>query len=425
MRYSAEMNVLLIGSGGREHAIALALAKSPRLDRLFVSPGNPGTAALGQSVVLDLSDHAAVAAFCKLMSIGLVVVGPEVPLVAGLVDDLTAAGIAAFGPSKAAARLEGSKSFAKAFCARHAIPTARHACFTDAEQAKAHVRKQGLPIVIKADGLAAGKGVTVARDLADAEAAIDKSLSGAFGRAGETIVVEECLQGEEASFFALCDGKTAVPFSSARDHKRAFDGETGPNTGGMGAYSPAAGLDAERIMREIVTPALAGMAEEGAPYKGVLYAGLMISSDGPKLIEFNVRFGDPEAQVLLPRLEDDLLSLMLASVEGRLDPRAPRFSPMTALCVVLAAQGYPEAPVKGSEIRGLERAQAMPLVTVTHAGTKSAGGKLLADGGRVLNVTALGADIAEAQQRAYAAIDAIEWPGGFCRRDIGGRHPLG
>jgi phosphoribosylamine--glycine ligase len=415
------MNILLIGSGGREHAIALALAKSPRLEKLFLAPGNPGMAALGETVRLDLADHASVASFCKLMRIDLVVIGPEAPLVAGLVDDLSRAGIAAFGPSKAAARLEGSKSFTKDFCARHKIPTARYAVFTKAEEAKAYAREKGAPIVVKADGLAAGKGVIVATTIAEAEEAIDRIFAGAFGGTGEKIVIEEFLDGEEASFFALCDGKTALGFSSAQDHKRAFDGERGPNTGGMGAISPARGLDEDRVMREIIKPTLQGMEEEGAPFKGVLYAGLMIGASGPKLIEFNVRFGDPEAQVILPRLEDDLVALIEAAVAQKLGTKTPRFSPLAALCVVLAAKGYPDAPLKGTEIKGLEKVQALPFVTITHAGTKRAGGKLLADGGRVLNVTALGADMAEARDRAYAAVDVIDWPEGFCRRDIGWR----
>jgi phosphoribosylamine--glycine ligase len=415
------MKVLLIGSGGREHAIALALAKSPRLEKLFMAPGNPGMAALGEIVALDLSDHAAVENFCKLMGINLVVVGPEAPLVAGLADDLKVAGVKCFGPSKAAAQLEGSKSFAKDFCARHKIPTARYKSFSDANEAKAYVRSAGAPIVVKADGLAAGKGVIVAETLAEAEAAIDKIFSGAFGGAGEKMVIEEFLEGEEASFFALCDGKRALAFSSAQDHKRAFEGETGPNTGGMGAYSPAPIVDEARVLDEIITPALKGMAEEGAPFTGVLYTGLMITKEGPKLIEFNVRFGDPEAQVILPRLEDDLLSLMEAAAEGHLDDKAPRFLSKTALCVVLAAKGYPDVPQKGSEISGLERTEALPFVTITHAGTKRLGKKILADGGRVLNITALGDDVAEAAERAYAAVDAIEWPEKFFRRDIGWR----
>lgn len=416
------MNILLIGSGGREHAIAVALAKSPLLERLFAAPGNPGMESLARCVPLDVADHQAVAAFCKGNGVDLVVVGPEAPLVAGLVDDLTAAGIKAFGPSKAAARLEGSKSFTKAFCARYAIPTADYACFTDAASALAHVRAKGAPIVIKADGLAAGKGVTVALSLAEAEAAIETLFSSGLGES--RIVIEEFLEGEEVSFFALCDGTHAVSFASAQDHKRVGEGESGPNTGGMGAYSPAPIMDAqmsERVMREIITPTLHGMAVAGAPFKGVLFAGLMICAEGPKLIEYNVRFGDPETQAILPRLEEDLLPLMLACAGGCLLERPARLSPLTALTVVLAAKGYPGAPLRGSEILGLEEAEAMPFVAITHAGTKRDGQRLIADGGRVLNVTAAGADVAEARDRVYAAIAMIDWPGGFYRRDIGWR----
>jgi phosphoribosylamine---glycine ligase len=418
------MNLLLLGSGGREHAIAIALAKSPLLETLFVAPGNPGMAALARAVALDLKDYSSIIAFCNANHIDLVVVGPEAPLVAGIVDDLTAAGIKSFGPSKAAARLEGSKAFAKDFCTRYKIPTAPYACFTGAVSAKAYVSGKGAPIVVKADGLAAGKGVTVAASIEDAEAAIDRMFSGDFGEAGQTILVEDFLDGEEVSFFALCDGARAIEFASAQDHKRVGEGERGPNTGGMGAYSPAPVMDArmrERVMRTIVAPALKGMAAMGAPFKGVLFAGLMICADGPRLIEYNVRFGDPETQAMLPRLEEDLLALLLACVEERLSERPARLSAKTALSVVLAAKGYPGALVRGSEIHGIERAGAMPFVSITHAGTKREGQKLIADGGRVLNVTGVGADVTEARAHAYAAIDMIDWPGGFCRRDIGWR----
>ena len=418
------MNVLLLGSGGREHAIAIVLAKSPLLTTLFVAPGNPGMANLGQAVVLDVADHSAIASFCEVMAIDLVVIGPEAPLVDGIVDHLTAAGIKAFGPSKAAARLEGSKAFAKDFCRRHAIPTAAYACFTDAASAKAFVREKGAPAVIKADGLAAGKGVTVAMSLEEAEAAIDTIFSGPLGKAGERIVIEDFLEGEEVSFFALCDGTHALNFASAQDHKRVGEGESGPNTGGMGAYSPAPVMDAnmtEKVMQEIVAPTLKGMSDIGASFKGVLFAGLMLCADGPKLIEYNVRFGDPETQAMLPRLDEDLLPLLLACVEGGLPERPVRLLPLTALSVVLAAKGYPGAPLRGSEILGLARAEAMPFVMITHAGTKREGQKLVADGGRVLNVTGIGADVVEARARAYAAIDMIDWPGGFYRRDIGWR----
>ena len=418
------MNVLLLGSGGREHAIAIALAKSPLLETLFAAPGNPGMASIARAAPLDIKDHPAVAHFCKANRIDLVVVGPEAPLVAGIVDELTAEGIKAFGPSKAAARLEGSKIFAKDFCVRHKIPTAPYTRFADALSAKVYVRENGAPIVVKADGLAAGKGVTVAASIEEGEAAIDRMFSGEFGEAGQTILVEDFLDGEEVSFFALCDGARAMEFASAQDHKRVGEGERGPNTGGMGAYSPAPVIDArmrERVMRTIVAPTLKGLAEMGTPFKGVLFAGLMICADGPRLIEYNVRFGDPETQAMLPRLEEDLLALLLACVEERLLERPARLSAKTALSVVLAAKGYPGAPVKGSEIHGIERAAAMPFVAITHAGTKLQGQKLLADGGRVLNVTGLGADVADARARAYAAIDVIDWPGGFYRRDIGWR----
>ena len=418
------MNVLLIGSGGREHALAAALTRSPRLTSLFIAPGNPGTESLGRNVTLDVGNHAAVVDFCKLMQIGLVVVGPEAPLVAGLVDDLDAAGIAAFGPSKAAAQLEGSKGFTKDLCREFAIPTADYERFTSAAPAKAYVRQRGAPIVVKADGLAAGKGVIVAMSVAEAEAAVDLIFGGAFGAAGAEVVVEDFLDGEEASFFALCDGERALAFASAQDHKRVGDGDTGPNTGGMGAYSPAPIMSEDmsaRVMREIIAPTMAGMKARGIPFKGVLFAGLMIGQQGPKLIEFNARFGDPETQVMLPRLEEDLLALLLAAAQGHLPSGPVKLSPQTALTVVFAARGYPDAPERGSEIGSLGKAEAMEGITVFHAGTKRDGTKLVANGGRVLNVTARAATVAEAQRRAYAAINAIDWPGGFCRRDIGWR----
>jgi phosphoribosylamine--glycine ligase len=418
------MNVLLIGSGGREHALALSLVKSPSLTKLFIAPGNPGTAKVGENVVLDVADHSAVVDFCRLMRIEFVVVGPEQPLVEGIVDALEAAGISAFGPTKAAARLEGSKSFTKELCRRYSIPTAAFGRFSEREAALDYVRLRGAPIVVKADGLASGKGVVVAQTLAEAEDAIQSMFSGAFGSAGAEVVIEELLEGEEISFFALCDGKRALPFGSAQDHKRAGDGDTGPNTGGMGAYSPApifAPDLQERVMREIVTPTIQAMAAEATPFKGVLYAGLMVCSDGPKLIEYNARFGDPETQAMLPRLQSDLLSLMQQCARGNLTANSIKLSSDTALTVVIAAKGYPDAPKKGTEIRGLEKAERMPGVIVTHAGTRRDGARLLADGGRVLNVTAIAPDIAEARRRAYAAIDAIDWPDGFCRRDIGWR----
>ncbi|WP_159729139.1 phosphoribosylamine--glycine ligase [Methylosinus sp. Ce-a6] len=418
------MNVLLIGSGGREHAIARTLTKSARLSRLYAAPGNPGMAEVAELVRLDAADHDAIARFCAEKNIELVVVGPEQPLVEGLADSLRARGVAVFGPSKAAARLEGSKGFVKDLCRANAIPTADYERFDDETKALAYLREKGAPIVVKADGLAAGKGVVVAETLAEAETAVRAMFSGAFGKSGAEVVIEEKLEGEEASFFVLCDGTRALPFASAQDHKRAGDGDTGPNTGGMGAYSPAPCFTPEteaRVMREIVAPTLRAMREMGAPFQGVLFVGLMLTSRGPQLIEFNVRFGDPETQVMLPRLEDDLLELMFACATGALPERAIRFSPKAALTVVLAAQGYPGTPLTGAEINGLARAGEIAGVTVTHAGTRREGDKLLAAGGRVLNVTALGDSVREAQALAYRGVDAIDWPEGFCRRDIGWR----
>jgi phosphoribosylamine--glycine ligase len=418
------VNVLLLGSGGREHALALQIAKSPLLGQLFAAPGNPGIAEVATCVALDPADATAVVDFCRVMDVGFVVVGPEAPLVAGLVDALAAAGIKAFGPRRAAAQLEGSKGFTKDLCTAFAIPTAAAAQFSDADTAKEYIRSRGAPIVVKADGLASGKGVVVAQSIAEAEAAVDQMLGGLFGAAGQTLVIEDFLDGEEISFFALCDGKNARAFASAQDHKRVGEGDTGPNTGGMGAYSPAPIMDealSARVMDEIINPALRGMAQMGTPFVGVLFAGLMLTKDGPKLIEFNVRFGDPETQAILPRLQGDLLALMLACAEGRLIRQSFSLSPQRALTVVLAAEGYPGTPKKGTEIRCLDKAAALPGVVITQAGTKREGGRLLADGGRVLNVTGLGATLAEAQARAYAAVDAIDWPGGFCRRDIGWR----
>jgi phosphoribosylamine--glycine ligase len=417
------MNVLLIGAGGREHALAVALAKSPLLEKLFVAPGNPGTAKVAHNVALDPADFAAVIGFCHVQAIGFVVIGPEQPLVDGLVDALEAAGIKAFGPNKAAARLEGSKGFTKDICAKYNIPTGSYRRFTEREPALAYLRQQGAPIVVKADGLAAGKGVTVAMSLAEAEAAVESLFDGAFGAAGAEAVIEAFLEGEEASFFALCDGDKALAFASAQDHKRVGDGDQGPNTGGMGAYSPAPVMTPEisaRVMAEIIEPTVAAMKAEGCPFKGVLFAGLMIGKHGPQLIEFNTRFGDPECQVMLARLEDDLLGLLLACAEGRL-PDAVHLSPKTALTVVLAALGYPASPKKGGVIEGIEKAEAIEGVSVTHAGTRLAEGKLLANGGRVLNVTALAGDVAAAQALAYQGVDAITFPEGFWRRDIGWR----
>jgi phosphoribosylamine--glycine ligase len=418
------MNILILGSGGREHALAWKIAASPLVERLFCAPGNAGIAAIAELVALDVTDHASVIAFCRQRNVGLVVVGPEGPLCAGIVDDLTGAGIKAFGPSKAAARLEGSKGFTKDLCKANNIPTAAYERFTAAAPAKAYVRAQGAPIVIKADGLAAGKGVVVATSVAEAEAAIEMMFGGDLGAAGAEVVVEEFLDGEEASFFALCDGETAMPLASAQDHKRVFDGDEGPNTGGMGAYSPAPVMTADmtqRAMDEIVLPTVAAMKAMGAPYKGVLYAGLMITPAGPKLIEYNVRFGDPECQVMMLRLMSDLVPALLACSDGMLRNFDLRWFPDAALTVVVAAKGYPGSYAKGSVIEGLDAAAQVEGVEIFHAGTLADGDRILANGGRVLNVSALGKTVAQAQSRAYAAIDRIRWSEGFCRRDIGFR----
>jgi phosphoribosylamine---glycine ligase len=417
------MNVLVIGSGGREHALAWKIAASPMLTKLYAAPGNPGIAREAECVALDSADHAAVAGFCREKAIDLVVVGPEGPLVAGLADDLSAAGIRVFGPSGKAAQLEGSKGFTKDLCAKYSIPTGAYQRFNNAPKAKAYVRSQGAPIVVKADGLAAGKGVTVAMTVAEALNAIDACFEGAFGDAGAEVVVEAFLAGEEASFFCLCDGKTALPFGTAQDHKRVGEGDTGPNTGGMGAYSPAPVMTPEIIrstMTEIIEPTLRGMAEMGAPFSGILFAGLMITDDGPMLIEFNTRFGDPECQVLMLRLKDDLLVLMKAAADGQLLHMSARWRDDAALTVVMAADGYPGTPKKGSVIRGLEEA-AETGAEIFHAGTALSDGQVIANGGRVLNVTAMGRTVTEAQTKAYAAIEKIDWPDGFCRKDIGWR----
>ena len=418
------MNVLLIGGGGREHALAWKLRQSPLLARLYCTPGNAGIEAAAERVALDVADPAAVIRFCKESAIGFVVIGPEAPLVAGLADDLEAAGIKVFGPSREAARLEGSKGFTKDLCAAHGIPTAAYRRFADAASAKAYVATQELPVVVKADGLAAGKGVVIAATREEAESAIDACFSGAFGAAGSEVVIEEFLDGEEASFFALSDGKTALALATAQDHKRAFDGDRGPNTGGMGAYSPAPVMTealSARVMEEIVWPTVRAMSARGTPFKGVLYAGLMIVDGAPKLIEYNVRFGDPEAQVLMLRLKSDLLPALLAVAEGRLADITLDWQDDAALCVVMAARGYPGAYAKGSEIKGLEDAGRDPNVQIFHAGTRREGDRILADGGRVFGVTARGETIAKAKARAYAAIDQIDWPGGFYRSDIGWR----
>jgi phosphoribosylamine---glycine ligase len=418
------MNILLLGSGGREHALAWKMAASPLTDRLFCAPGNAGIAQEAECIALDLAEHAAIIAFCRANRIDFVVVGPEAPLCAGIVDDLEAAGIKAFGPSRIAARLEGSKGFTKDLCRSAGIPTAAYERFRTAGEAKAYARSRGAPIVVKADGLAAGKGVVVAESVAEAEAAIEMILGGELGAAGAELVIEEFLAGEEASFFALCDGETALPLASAQDHKRVYDGDKGPNTGGMGAYSPAPIIDAAmsaRVMAEIIQPTLRAMKAMGAPYKGVLYAGLMITAEGPKLIEYNVRFGDPECQVLMPRLMSDLVPALLASRDGVLKSLDLRWHSQAALTVVMAAKGYPGAYAKGSVIEGLADAAAVEGVEIFHAGTKQDGGHVVANGGRVLNVSALGQTVSEAQARAYAAIARIRWPEGFFRHDIGWR----
>jgi phosphoribosylamine--glycine ligase len=416
------MNILLLGSGGREHALAWKMAASPLTDRLYCAPGNAGIAREAECVALDITDHAGVAAFCKANKIDFVVVGPEAPLVAGVADDLEAAGFKTFGPSRLAARLEGSKGFTKDLCRANNIPTAAYERFTAPAPAKEYLRKNGAPIVVKADGLAAGKGVVVAQTLAEAEAAIDMMFEGGLGTAGAEVVIEEFLAGEEASFFALCDGENAIAMASAQDHKRVGDGDTGPNTGGMGAYSPAPVMTPEmtaRTMDEIVRPTLKAMKAMGSPYKGVLFAGLMITKDGPKLIEYNCRFGDPETQVLMLRMMSDLVPALVASRDGQLKNFDLRWYPDAALTVVMAANGYPGDYRRGTVIEGLDAAEEIEGVEVFHAGTKSDGGKILANGGRVLNVSAIAATVTKAQALAYQAIDRIRWPEGFCRRDIG------
>lgn len=418
------MKVLLIGSGGREHALAWKIAASPRLTKLYCAPGNPGIADHAELVSLDVSDHAAVIAFAKDKAIDLVVIGPEAPLVAGLADDLRAENIRVFGPSKAAAQLEGSKGFTKDLCARFDIPTGAYGRFNNAPKAKAYIRQQGAPIVVKADGLAAGKGVIVAMTLQEALDAVDACFEGAFGSAGAEVVVEEFLEGEEASFFCICDGKTALPLGSAQDHKRVGDGDTGPNTGGMGAYAPAPVMTpeiVERTMREIIEPTMRGMSEIGAPFSGVLFLGLMIGEDGPKLIEYNTRFGDPECQVLMMRLESDLLDLINAAVDGKLDTVSLEWKDQPALTVVMAAEGYPANVKKGSTIRGLDAFEDIEGLKIFHAGTAEKDGDLTANGGRVLNVTAIAPTVVQAQKKAYAAVKKIDWPEGFYRSDIGWR----
>jgi phosphoribosylamine--glycine ligase len=418
------MQVLILGSGGREHALAWAMSASPLLTKLYCAPGNAGIAEVATCVPVDITDHAAVIRFAREKAIDFVVVGPEGPLVAGIADDLSAAGFKVFGPSKAAAQLEGSKGFTKDLCREFDIPTAAYGRFTDAAAAKAYAAEQTLPVVVKADGLAAGKGVVIAETRAAVDEAIDACFNGSFGAAGSEVVIEEFMEGEEASFFALVDGKNILSLGAAQDHKRVFDGDEGPNTGGMGAYSPAPVMTSamtERVMTRIIEPTVAGLEKRGTPFKGILFAGLMITDAGPKLIEYNVRFGDPECQVLMMRLKSDLLAALLATADGVLGSFDLRWYDDAALAVVMAAEGYPGTPKKGTEIRGLKSAAEVPGVEIFHAGTRRDGDRILADGGRVLNVAARGKTVAEARQRAYDAISRIDWPEGFCRTDIGWR----
>lgn len=418
------MNILILGGGGREHALAWAVKQNPKCDRLIVAPGNAGIAMLAECAGIDVLDGASVVVFCEENAIDLVIVGPEAPLAAGVADATRAAGIVTFGPSAAAAQLEASKAFTKAICDACGAPTARWARFTDPAAARAHVQAQGAPIVVKADGLAAGKGVVVAETVEEALAAVDDMLGGSFGAAGAEVVIEEFMVGEEASFFVLCDGETALPLGTAQDHKRAFDGDRGPNTGGMGAYSPAPVLTEavqEQAMAEIVRPTLAEMARRGMPYQGILYAGLMIENGRARLVEYNARFGDPECQVLMMRLGAQALDLILACAEGRLDTAKVTYAEDHALTVVMAANGYPGDYAKGSVIGGLDGLPEDSFHMVFQAGTAEVEGRMVANGGRVLNVTARGASLAEARERAYAMVDRIDWPGGFCRRDIGWR----
>ena len=418
------MNILILGGGGREHALAWAVMQNPKCDKLIVAPGNAGIAEIAECAALDIMDGAAVVEFAGAESIDFVIVGPEAPLAAGVADDLRAAGFTVFGPSKAAAELEASKRFTKEICDAAGAPTARWARFTESEAAKAHIRAEGAPIVVKADGLAAGKGVIVAMTPDEALDAIDEMFSGAFGDAGAEVVIEEFMEGEEASFFVLCDGTEALAVGTAQDHKRVGEGDTGPNTGGMGAYSPAPVLTdavAERAMAEIVRPTLAEMARRGTPYQGVLYVGLMIKDGAPRLVEYNVRFGDPECQVLMLRLGGQAFDLMQAAAEGRLEDVRVNWADDHAMTVVMAANGYPGAYGKGSAIGGLDALPEDSFHVVFHAGTAEVDGRIVATGGRVLNVTARGATLAEARDRAYGLVDRIDWPEGFCRRDIGWR----
>ncbi len=424
------MRIMVVGNGGREHALCWAIAASPLCDRLICAPGNAGIAEVAECVAVGQEDIVGLVDLARRETIDFVVVGPEAPLVAGLADRLAEAGIKVFGPSAAAARLEGSKGFTKDLCRKYGIPTASYERFTDVEAAEAYIRRQGnlwqgAPIVVKADGLAAGKGVIIAKDEAEAIAASRDMLAGnRFGAAGSSVVIEEFMVGEEASFFALIDGEHVLPLVAAQDHKRVGDGDVGPNTGGMGAYSPAPCVTpeiAQRVMDEIILPTVRAMKAEGAPFRGVLFAGLMLTKSGPKLIEYNCRFGDPECQVLMMRLKSDIVPALLAAADGGLAHFDLRWHEETALSVVMAAKGYPDNPLRGTEIRGLEAAGKVEGVTVFHAGTRREGDRILANGGRVLNVTAMAPTVEEARRRAYAAVDLIDWPEGFCRRDIAWR----
>ena len=420
------MKVLLVGSGGREHALAWAMSKSPKLTKLYAAPGNAGIADCAECLDIGAEDLNGICNAVEEHKIDFVVVGPEAPLVAGLADRIDAMGVAVFGPSAAAAEIEGSKGMMKDLLAKYDIPTAEYERFDEPDAAKEYIRIKNHPVVVKADGLAAGKGVILSHTLNEAYAAVDQiMIEEAFGSAGAEIVIEEFMTGEEASFFALCDGTRAIPLAGAQDHKQVHDGDHGPNTGGMGAYTPAPVLDSDmqkRIMDEIITPTVEAMAKEGKPYKGVLFAGLMIGEDGPKVIEFNARFGDPECQPIMARLKSDALEMLLAAANGELDKIKLKWDPRAALTVVMAAEGYPGNYLKGTEIKGVEDAEALDDVTVFHAGTaRGDDGELLATGGRVLGVTALGDTVEAAKNRAYEAVDAIDWPKGFCRRDIGWR----
>jgi len=418
------MNILILGGGGREHALAWAVLQNPKCDRLIVAPGNAGIAKIAECASLDIENGADVVEFVEGNAIDFVIVGPEAPLAAGVADRLRDAGVLVFGPSQAAARLEASKGFTKEICDAAGAPTAGYARFTEAEPAKAYIRAEGAPIVVKADGLAAGKGVIVAMDVDTALAAIDDMFGGEFGAAGAEVVIEEFMEGEEASFFVLCDGETVLPIGTAQDHKRVGEGDTGPNTGGMGAYSPAPVMTDEvtqKALDEIVKPTMAEMARRGSPYQGVLYVGLMIKDGQPRLVEYNVRFGDPECQVLMMRLGAQAMDLMHAAAEGRLAGAKVNWADDHAITVVLAAKGYPGAYQKGTEIRGLDSLAESSEEICFHAGTVEKDGKILSSGGRVLNATARGKTLAEARERAYAMAEAIDWPDGFYRRDIGWR----